>query len=161
MNRSSGKFRPETSWHFCWLDGWYGRATRQFCSKICSKKLVNFWKLLHCISFLWQMSTTDPTGVPEYVTLASPLAFPYKLTLPYKKGSWIFSAWLLRKDFSTCFEIKIPAQKFILQALAFHYLDCRQSENAAVAKGQLISKCHFSVFNSPKNRTKTIRLEVP
>ena len=28
-------------------------------------------------------------------------------------------------------------------------------------KGQLISKCLFGVFNSPKKRTKTIRLEVP
>jgi hypothetical protein len=28
-------------------------------------------------------------------------------------------------------------------------------------KGQLISKCHFGVLNSSKNRTKTIRLEVP
>ena len=27
-------------------------------------------------------------------------------------------------------------------------------------KGQLISKCLFGVFNSPKKRTKTIRLEV-
>ena len=28
-------------------------------------------------------------------------------------------------------------------------------------KGQLISTCLFGVFNSPKKRTKTIRLEVP
>ena len=27
-------------------------------------------------------------------------------------------------------------------------------------KGQLISKCLFGVFNSPKKRTKTIQLEV-
>ena len=31
----------------------------------------------------------------------------------------------------------------------------------AMHKGQLISKCLFGVFNSPKKRTKTIRLEVP
>ena len=30
----------------------------------------------------------------------------------------------------------------------------------APSKGQLISKCLFGVFNSPKKRTKTIRLEV-
>ena len=29
------------------------------------------------------------------------------------------------------------------------------------AKGQLISKENFGVFNSPKKQTKTIRLEVP
>ena len=28
-------------------------------------------------------------------------------------------------------------------------------------KGQLVSKCLFGAFNSPKKRTKTIRLEVP
>ena len=28
-------------------------------------------------------------------------------------------------------------------------------------KGQLISKCLFGVFNSSKNQTKAIRLEVP
>ena len=28
-------------------------------------------------------------------------------------------------------------------------------------RGQLISKCLFGVFNSPKKGTKTIRLEVP
>ena len=28
-------------------------------------------------------------------------------------------------------------------------------------KGQLISKCHFGVFNSSKKRTKQIRLKVP
>ena len=30
-----------------------------------------------------------------------------------------------------------------------------------ITKGQLISKCLFGVFNPPKKRTKTIRLEVP
>ena len=30
----------------------------------------------------------------------------------------------------------------------------------AVAKGQLILKCPFGVFNSPKKRTETIRIEV-
>ena len=30
-----------------------------------------------------------------------------------------------------------------------------------LTKGQLISKCLLGVFNSPKKRTKTIRLEVP
>ena len=30
-----------------------------------------------------------------------------------------------------------------------------------ITKGQFISKCLFGVFNSPKKRTKTIRLEVP
>ena len=30
-----------------------------------------------------------------------------------------------------------------------------------LAKGQLILKCLSGVFNSPKKRTKTIRLEVP
>ena len=29
-----------------------------------------------------------------------------------------------------------------------------------MVKGQLISKCCFAVFNSPKKRTKTILLEV-
>ena len=33
--------------------------------------------------------------------------------------------------------------------------------NSDSAKGQLISKCLFGTFNSPKKRTKTIRLEVP
>ena len=33
--------------------------------------------------------------------------------------------------------------------------------NWSRAKGQLISKCLFSVLNSPKKRTKTIRLELP
>ena len=28
-------------------------------------------------------------------------------------------------------------------------------------KGQLISKCLFGIFNSPKKRTKLVRLEVP
>ena len=32
---------------------------------------------------------------------------------------------------------------------------------AILAKVQLISKCLFGVFNSPKKRTKSIRLEVP
>jgi hypothetical protein len=31
----------------------------------------------------------------------------------------------------------------------------------AILKGQLISKCIFRVFNSPKKRPKTIRVEVP
>ena len=31
---------------------------------------------------------------------------------------------------------------------------------AAAAKDQLISKCIFGVFNSPKKQTKTIQLEV-
>ena len=30
-----------------------------------------------------------------------------------------------------------------------------------ICKGQLISKCLFGVFNSPKNCTKTVWLEVP
>ena len=31
----------------------------------------------------------------------------------------------------------------------------------SLAKGQLISKCLFGIFNSPKKRTKIIRLQVP
>ena len=34
-------------------------------------------------------------------------------------------------------------------------------EYLSYTKGQIISKCLFGVFNSPKKRTKTIRLEVP
>ena len=33
--------------------------------------------------------------------------------------------------------------------------------SSEATKGQLISKCLFGVFNSPKKQTKTILLEVP
>ena len=36
-----------------------------------------------------------------------------------------------------------------------------KAELATITKGQLISKCLFGVFNSPKKQMKTIRLEVP
>ena len=39
--------------------------------------------------------------------------------------------------------------------------DLNKSPEDTVPKGQLISKRLFGVFNSPKKRTKTIRLEVP
>ena len=39
-------------------------------------------------------------------------------------------------------------------------INCRLIFNENT-KGQLISKCLFCFFNSPKKRTKTIRLEVP
>ena len=37
----------------------------------------------------------------------------------------------------------------------------QENQTSNVTKGQLISKCLFVVFNSPKKRAKTIRLEVP
>ena len=52
-------------------------------------------------------------------------------------------------------KIYILARAELLCPLCYDYqiiTDC---------KGQLVSKSLFDVFNSPKKRTKTIRLEVP
>ena len=40
-------------------------------------------------------------------------------------------------------------------------LDILNQVRTMLSKGQLILKCFMSDFNSPKKRTKTIRLEVP
>ena len=37
-------------------------------------------------------------------------------------------------------------------------VSCQLGLKGTYTKGQLISKCLFGIFNSPKKRTKTIRL---
>ena len=46
-----------------------------------------------------------------------------------------------------------------IESLQIELMAFKCDENIA-AKGQLISKCLFGVFNSPKKRTKKIRFEV-
>ena len=53
------------------------------------------------------------------------------------------------------------AQYAAYHDLTFEAQCCRTNRTQILAKGQLISKCLFVVFNSPKKQTKTIRLEIP
>ena len=63
---------------------------------------------------------------------------------------------------------KIMVYTYDMQKTGFAIAPCKPASTAPdlkinnlCAKGQLISKCLFGVFNSPKKPTKTIRLEVP
>ena len=55
---------------------------------------------------------------------------------------------------------KVPCESSLPLATV-NVLQTWPSDIVLWSKGQLISKCLFGVFNSPKKRKKTIRLEVP
>ena len=50
---------------------------------------------------------------------------------------------------------------FVIFLLFWNKFVLQTRSSVVSSKGQLISKCLFGVFNSPKKRMKTIRLEVP
>ena len=72
--------------------------------------------------------------------------------------------WYKKYPLPPIFQISSPglAEIFVncLSRACFMYKISQLYMLLQAAKGQLISKCHFGVFNSPKKRTKTIRLEV-
>ena len=65
-------------------------------------------------------------------------------------------------SFQTLLEVPFEISFQMLLELEANWLDRNANElEFELSKGQLISKCLFGVFNSPKKQTKTIQLEVP